>query len=192
MVLKPQDVYVALKIASSKSDRAPYAQLAAELFMSPSEVHASVQRAQEAHLLHSGQLKNRPNFAALEEFLVHGLKYAFPATRGGPLRGLPTSYAAEPLLSMIAPGSDPVPVWPTSEGKQRGMAFEPLHRGAPQAALHDPVFYEYLILADALRDGRIRERKLAASELHRRFREPNVQSKSEATDCRRAALAAVA
>ena len=52
MVLKPQDVYVALKIAASRSDRAPYHQLALELIMSPSEVHASVQRAQAAHLLH--------------------------------------------------------------------------------------------------------------------------------------------
>lgn len=72
MVLKPQDVYVALKIVASQADRAPYSQLAAELVMSPSEVHASVRRAEGSHLLHGPQRKNRPNFSALEEFLLHG------------------------------------------------------------------------------------------------------------------------
>jgi len=178
MVLKPQDVYVALKIAADGADRAPYGQLGLALFMSPSEVHGSVQRAQTAHLLHGERLKHRPNFAALEEFLVHGLKYAFPAERGTMTRGVVTSYAAEPLRSMIARGSDPVPVWPYEEGKQRGIGFEPLYRSAPQAALRDPAFYEYLVLADALRDGRIRERKIAEIELHRRFQEANVQLQS--------------
>ena len=178
MVLKPQDVYVVLKIAASRSDRAPYAQLAIELAMSTSEVHASVQRAQSAHLLHGPKLKNRPNFAALEEFLVHGLKYAFPAERGTLTRGVATSYAAEPLRSIVTQGNDPPPVWPYEGGKQRGIAFVPLYRSAPQAALRDPAFHEYLVLADALRDGRIRERKTAEVELHRRFKESSVQPKS--------------
>ena len=68
-MLKPQDVYVALKIAAVRSDRPPYSKLAADLVMSPSEVHASVQRAQSSHLLHGPRLKNRPNFGAIEEFL---------------------------------------------------------------------------------------------------------------------------
>jgi DNA-binding Lrp family transcriptional regulator len=65
MVLKPQDVYVARKIVASRSDRPPYSQLAAELVMSPSEVHASVRRAQSSRLLHGPRMKNRPNFGAL-------------------------------------------------------------------------------------------------------------------------------
>ncbi len=177
MVLKPQDVYVALKIVAAKSDRAPYSLLAAELVMSPSEVHASVQRAQGCQLLHGPRLKNRPNFSALEEFLVHGLKYVFPPERGELTRGVPTSYAAEPLRGLIVQGSEPSPVWPYEEGKQRGIAFEPLYRTAPIAALRDPSFYEYLVLVDALRDGRVRERKIAESELHRRFREARERRK---------------
>lgn len=171
MALKPQDVYVALKIAAGKSRRAPYSQLAGELVMSPSEVHASVKRAQLAHLLHGAKLHNRPNFAALEEFLVHGLKYVFPAERGELTRGVATSYAAEPLRSVITQSNEPAPVWPYEEGKQRGIAFEPLYKTAPIAALRDRSFYEYLVLADALRDSRIRERKYAEQELHRRFRQ---------------------
>lgn len=81
MVLKPQDVYVVLKIVAVNSDRPPYASLAAELGMSSSEVRASVQRAERCHLLHGPGLKNRPNFSALEEFLVHGHKYVFPPER---------------------------------------------------------------------------------------------------------------
>ena len=85
MVLKPQDVYVALKIVAAKSIRAPYSQLAVELAMSPSEVHASVQRAEKSHLLHGPRLRNRPNFSALEEFLLHGIKYIFrPNGEGSP------------------------------------------------------------------------------------------------------------
>ena|ERR1700687_2952539 len=171
MALKPQDVYVALKLLAARKDRAPYSLLAAELVMSPSEVHASVKRAEESHLLHGPRLKNRPNFGALEEFLVHGLKYAFPAERGELTRGVATSYAAAPLRNVIARGKEPAPVWPYAHGKQRGIAFAPLYKTAPIAALRDPVFYQYLALADALRDGRARERKLAEEELHRRFRE---------------------
>jgi DNA-binding Lrp family transcriptional regulator len=178
MVLKPQDIYVTLKIVAGSSRRAPYSQLADELGMSSSEVHASVKRAQFARLLQGPQLLDRPNFSALEEFLVHGLKYAFPAERGEFTRGVPTSYAAEPLRGVIAPGSEPVPGWPYDDGRQRGVALEPLYRSAPKAALRDPVFYEYLVLADALRDGRVRERKYAEDELSRRFRKADERIKS--------------
>jgi len=143
-----------------------------------SEVHASVRRAEGSHLLHGPQRKNRPNFSALEEFLLHGLKYVFPPERGELTRGVPTSYAAEPLRSIITQGNEPSPVWPYEEGKQRGIAFEPLYKTAPIAALRDSSFYEYLALADALRDGRVRERKTAEAELCRRLREANERLKS--------------
>src|SRR5271169_4683591 len=106
MVLKPQDIYVALKIVAANSRRAPYAELAGELGMSPSEVHASVKRAQIARLLHGPELGTRPNFAALQEFLVHGLKYAFPAQHGQVTRGVPTSYAAPPLKNEFVLGDE--------------------------------------------------------------------------------------
>lgn len=55
--------------------------------MSPSEVHAPMQRARRSHLLHGPQLKGRPNFRALEEFLPHGLTYIFSPERGELTRG---------------------------------------------------------------------------------------------------------
>lgn len=170
MVLKPQDVYVLLKLVSAGSRRAPYAQLAAELVMSASEVHACVQRAQTSRLLHGPELEHRPNITAVEEFLLHGLKYAFPAEHGEITRGVPTSYAAEPLCHVITMGNEPLPVWPYEEGSHRGVAFAPLYKTAPKAALRDPSFYEYLALADALRNGRTRERKLAEELLVTRMR----------------------
>lgn len=178
MALKPQDIYVVLKLVAAQSLRAPYSQLARELAMSPSEVHACVKRAQASHLLHGPALKNRPNMAALEEFLVHGLKYVFPAERGEPTRGVPTSYGADPLRGFIAADGDAIPVWPYAEGGRRGVAFAPLYKTAPMAALRDRPFYEYLVLADALRDGRVRERKIAEAELHRRLRQADVRFKS--------------
>lgn len=169
MSLKAQDVYVVLKIIAAESRRPPYARLAADLGMSASEVHASVKRAQSARLLHGPESDSRPNLSAVEEFLIHGLKYVFPAERGNFTRGVPTSYAAEPLRRRIPPSTEPIPVWPHAEGKDRGIALPPLHKSAPVAALRDAQFYEYLALTDALRDGRARERKYAEEELHQRL-----------------------
>jgi hypothetical protein len=45
----------------------------------------------------------------------------------------------------------------------------PLYRSAPEAALRDPQLYELLVLVDAMRAGRARERKLASDELGRRL-----------------------
>ena len=169
MALKPQDVYVVLKLVAARA-RPPYSHLALELVMSPSEVHACVKRASASGLLHGPALENRPNIAALEEFLTHGLKYAFPAERGQITRGVATSYGAPPLRALITPTDDPIPVWPYEKGKQRGVSLAPLYKTAPIAALRDEAFYKLLALADALRDGRVRERKIAEVQLHRRLR----------------------
>ena len=170
MALKPQDIVVILKLCGYGLNRPPFAQMAADLSMSSSEVHAALKRAQAAHLIHGPDMNSQPNFSAIEEFLVHGVKYAFPAEHGGSTRGVPTSYAAAPLNRLIAAGKEPIPVWPHPEGKKRGIALAPLYKTVPDAALRDPALYEKLALVDALRDGRIRERKLAEQELKKLLR----------------------
>lgn len=170
MILKPQDVVVALKLLGYDSRRPPLAQIARELSLSSSEVHAAIKRAQAANLLHGSELSNRPNVSSLEEFLIHGIKYAFPAEHGGRSRGVPTSYAAAPLNRLIVAGDEPIPVWPYYKGEMRGVAFVPLYKSAPIAALRDPLLYEQLALIDALRDGRARERQLAEQELIKSLR----------------------
>jgi hypothetical protein len=191
--LKPQDVLVVLKLCSiaarspgERSRRPGMAVLGAELGMSSSEVHAAMRRCKDSGLLQSDAAvppeesapplkmkgrpgSERPNVSAIEEFLVHGLKYAFPPRRGEPTRGVPTSYGAPPLDKIIRAGADPVPVWPWAEGKVRGVSFEPLYRTVPFAALQDVELYELLALTDALRDGRARERKTAADLLKKRL-----------------------
>jgi len=158
-----------LKLLKAGSKRPTYAQLAVDLYMSPSEVHASMQRARAARLIHGPELGDRVNVKGLEEFLVHGIKYAFPAEKGGMTRGMPTASAAEPL-SLKMTQEDPVPVWPFEQGSRRGYAFSPLYRRAPQAALKDHDLYELLALVDALRDGGARERDLAKRALSVRLK----------------------
>jgi len=172
MYLKPQDVVVLIKLLEYGSKRPPYAQVAKELFLSASEVHASVQRARRARLLGGGDRQEAPILTALEEFLIHGLKYAFPPQRGELTRGVPTAFAAEPLKSRISGGDDPPPVWPFAEGNVRGYSFAPLYKTVPQAALRDPFLYEMLALIDAIRDGKARERQMAVEEIKARLQEP--------------------
>lgn len=166
MMLKPQDIVVVMKLCGyARNARPPYGTIATELKMSASEIHSAVQRLKISHLLHGSEMNEKPNLSALEEFLIHGVKYAFPATRGGLTRGMPTSYAAEPLCRLIKAGSEPVPVWADPRGTTRGIALAPLYKSVPEAAKLDSLLYERLALIDAIRDGRARERNLAEKEL---------------------------
>jgi DNA-binding Lrp family transcriptional regulator len=176
MNLKPQDVVVALKLCGYPKGRPPISVIASELGLSPSEVHGAIQRLKSSRLLHGPALKDKPNISGLEEFLVHGLKYAFPARHGEVTRGVPTSYAAEPLKSEIDSSNDLPPVWPWHDGDTRGVGLEPLYKNVPQAALRDPALYQLLALVDAIRDGRARERKLAERDLVHRLKSIHGQS----------------
>jgi DNA-binding Lrp family transcriptional regulator len=178
MPLKPQDIVVALKICTYERKRPPISVIAADLNMSPSEIHAAIKRLQQSRLLHGPEMQEKPNFSALEEFLLHGVKYAFPAEHGPMTRGVPTSFAAPPLKDEIASGDELPPVWPWRDGEARGIALAPLYRTAPGAALRDPLLYELLALVDAIRDGRARERKIAEKELIDRLRTENVKAQS--------------
>ena len=172
-VLRPQDVVVLLKLAIPESP-VSYLELAHELGISGSEVHAAVRRASKAGLLNISTL--RPKREALLEFLLHGLKYVFPAERGASTRGVPTGYAAPPLRShfvsepLVGVSARRIPVWPDPEGEARGEELKPLYRSVPKAARRDPKLYELLVLVDAIRSGGARERHLAEDELTKRLR----------------------
>lgn len=168
MNLKPQDVYILLKLVALGEHHWSYASVAGDLFMSASEVHAGIKRVVAARLMHSPS--GRPLKKSLEEFLVHGIKYAFPPDRGGLTRGVPTGYAAPPLRNIIAQTDDPPPVWPDPKGHTRGYEFSPLYKTVPKAALKDNALYELLAIVDAIRDGRAREREIAVVELKVRLK----------------------
>lgn len=172
--MKPQDILIALKIqslcdeAGGASAPWPQRRLASETGVSLSEVSAACRRLAQAGLLDAaGRRIVRP---ALREFLVHALKYVFPAAPGEMSRGLPTGYAAPPLRDeFLASSDDPPPVWPDARGPVRGAALQPLYKSVPKAARRDPRLYEYLALADAVRAGRARERAMAVQILSKRL-----------------------
>ncbi len=167
MILKPQDIVILLALALPSERESTNRTLAADLFMSTSEISGGISRLRTARLLRS-DIK-QPMKRAMEEFLLCGVKYAYPPDRGGQTRGLPTSYAAPPLSRLIVqPNTDP-PVWPDPAGPVRGYSFSPLYRTVPQAAMKDTRLYEMLALLDALRDGRLREVEAASQELKKRL-----------------------
>lgn len=169
MVLKPQDVLVVLKLVALGSRSWSYAWLAVQLGMSPSQLHSAVKRALEAQLAVRKGEDIVPHIRNLEEFLVHGLKYVFVPERGELTRGMPTGHAAPPLDKHFVSSSEPPPVWPEARGSVRGVAFSPLYSLARGAARADPQLYELLVLVDAIRGGRARERELAIKELKKRL-----------------------
>ncbi len=82
---------------------------------------------------------------------------------------MPTAHAAPPLVDKFASSAEPPPVWPDPEGEARGTAFSPIYKAAPRAARQDAQLYELLVLVDAIRDGRAREREFAVTELKGRL-----------------------
>ena len=161
--LLSQDVVVLAKLVAYGGDRPSMAQVAGDLSLSASQVHASLKRLERSRLLDAQT--GRPLLKAVEEFLLHAVKYVFPAQRGEPTRGLPTAHAAAPLRAQIVSAGELPPVWPDPDGDVRGTSFEPLHRAVPDAARKDRRLHELLALVDAVRDGRVRERQLAEKAL---------------------------
>ena len=170
IMLRPQDVVVLLRLSLDRGPAPTYAALADELKLTASEIHAGVERAMAAQLLRRDAAgKPAVMLEPLRLFVQHGLRYCFPATRGTMTRGVPTSYAAPPMLSLIVQPGEAPPVWPYKAGMVRGVAFYPLYPTVPEAALGNPALYELLVLVDAIRGGSLRERALAIAQLDKRW-----------------------
>lgn len=172
-MLKPQDIVILLKILSIKNlshEMLPQNRVAALLCMSASEVNAGMKRLIFSGLLSPVIANDRtkkivytPNKKACEECLISGVKYFFPVQLGTYSRGIATSYAAPILEEHLIIGDDPIPVWPYGDGDKRGLALEPLYSSVPKSLTQfpDQLFYELLVLVDAIRSGRARERNIA-------------------------------
>lgn len=168
VALKPQDLLVLLAL-SARGAATTYADLAAQTGLAGSAVHSSLKRAAAAGLVRYQDRQPVLLKPQLREFVLYGAKYAFPAISGRLTRGVPTAYAAAPLNKVIAPSSDPPPVWPHKTGSVRGIGLVPLYPSVPEAALRDEKLYALLALFDALRSGQTRERNLAQSMLEERI-----------------------
>lgn len=168
-VLRALDVLVVLKLLAQPSREWTYKDLGESIGVSASQTFSAVNQAARSGLLYFPALQKSLNRANIREFLVHGLKYAFPADRGSLTRGMPTAYAGPPLNRVLSSSPEPPPVWPTAQGSVRGVELAPLYKTAPKAAQHDSNLYELLVLVDAIREGRAREREIATRELTARL-----------------------
>jgi len=157
-VLQPIDIAVALAIALHP--HATYAALADTLEISTSTAHQAVQRLLASGLVRKLRVGLEANTGALEEFLSHGVRYAFPAHRGSRRRGVPTAHAAPVLHGALDGGVDPY-VWSSAEGTVVGVALVPLVKSAARLATRHPALYAALALVDAMRVGTARDREVA-------------------------------
>lgn len=164
--MRPHDVAILLKIVAINNHEWRTTDLANQLFISQSEISQSLFRNMNAGLIDSS--KKKVHAKSLYEFIVYGVKYAFPQRPGAIVKGMPTAHSALPLSKLIR-SSNTIYVWPDEEGSVRGEAIEPLYPTIPKAAKIDSVFYELMSLVDAIRVGKSREYEIAVQELEKRI-----------------------
>ena len=183
-MMKSQDIVILLKLVSleheerqgllyPKTDHdGPFSVrgLESSLGISKTEVNASIKRSISSGLatkVHDGRAK--PNRRNLCNFIVHGLKFVFPAIPGAMTRGVPTAFAAPPLKNLLISAGEYIYVWPFAKGSNMGQSVEPLFKSVPEAAVKDACLYEYLALVDAIRLGNQRETGLAVERISERL-----------------------
>jgi len=166
VVLQPIDVPVALSISLRPGQT--FASLGAELQISPSTAHQAVRRLVAAGLVFSRGGKHEVNVAGLEEFLTHGVRYAFPPERGRRQRGVPTAHSLTAVHAILGGASEPL-VWPSPRGKVAGTSLTPLAPAAAELIEKHPDLYELLALVDLLRVGTARDRVVAGELLSERL-----------------------
>lgn len=157
---KPFDVVVAVRLLRPAGT---LASIAEDLASAPSQVHAALMRLELAGLLKAEKRLTNPR--ALLEFLVGGVRYAFPVQRGPLTSGVPTAYSASPLSSVV--DAIDVVVWPAPKLTDgvRGFSLTPLFPRAFSLRERDPATYRMLTVIDALRLGDLRLRQHAKEAL---------------------------
>lgn len=132
--------------------------------ISKSQVSGALRRCVAVGLAHADRRTGRlrAHRRALHGFVVHGLKYVFPAARGALVRGIPTTHAAPVLAGRLLSAGEHVDVWEDAHGTVLGQRIEPLHHAVTHAVRRDATLYAMLALMDAIRLGRGRESALAA------------------------------
>ena len=186
--MKSQDIVVLLKLVSleeqedaaapgefykSFQGEAPYSVRGLEslLGISKTEVNASIKRSLSSGLAIKDRDAGRakPHRRNLYNFIVHGLKFVFPAKPGAMTRGVPTAFAAPMLKSLLIGAGEYIHVWPSAHGQDMGQSVPPLFKTVPDALQKDERLYEYLALVDAIRLGNQREVGLAGERLSERL-----------------------
>ncbi|MEO7522296.1 MAG: MarR family transcriptional regulator [Gemmatimonas sp.] len=161
-ILRPFDIGVALRLLLVPEDR--YEPLAAALVTSTSAVHRSVARLGLAGICRpSSRTVARDAF---HEFLLHGVRFAFPPMVGPERTGMPTSVAHPTVHQLLRHSTESSPlVWASDLGDEQASSIAPLFAGVPAVASRDPRLHELLAVVDVLRTGSARERKLVGDWL---------------------------
>jgi len=150
---------VVLQLAAAP--RGTFRELAASVGLSLGEAHNSVKRLEMAHL--ASPASGSINVQGTLEFVLHGVPYAFPAQVGPERRGIPTAFKASPIADQIE--SPEAFVWPSTSGRARGASLVPLCPSPGDVWERNQPLYELLVLVDAIRVGRARERDMARKYL---------------------------
>lgn len=179
MEIKPQDIVVAIDLATAKvlpgttspidsalSSRA----IAERLGLSLGAVSQSYQRLKALGLVVSDvgtwSGRYRANTTGLREFIAHGIKYySHPEVVGvGP--GMATGWSAPPMkdMSLMVPPETPY-VWADSGASERGEQITPIHKSAVNLAKRNELAYALLALIDIMRLGKYREQEVARKHL---------------------------
>lgn len=157
--IKAQDIILLMKLVvhpgMSQKD------LAQELSISTAEISHGMKRLKVSQLMNQDGSINKE---AVIEFLVHGLKYIFPAEFGTLGAGIPTAYA-KPAFKYVRYKKDDIYVWSHPQGNKRGIILKPIYPTLPDACLSDDQLYTLAALAEMIRMGRAREKNIAAEEI---------------------------
>lgn len=166
-MVRPADVVVLFALMGGPGESWTIRSLAHRLGVPHPKVQRALERLARAGLYDAH--RRRLVLSAVEEFLVHALKYLDPIEEGPLARGLPTAWAAEPLRGMFADSDEAPPVWPYAYGTVRGPSVQPLDEVLPSLIKRWPEVAELAALADAVRLRDRRARELAIGLLHDRI-----------------------
>ncbi|MBL8027644.1 MAG: hypothetical protein JNL74_14580 [Fibrobacteres bacterium] len=167
--MKSQELFVALKLLAYGRKPWIYEEIAQSLKIGVASLHRSVKALAYADLFNIEYMCI--NCAAFEEFLLHGVKYVFPAKPGAIVRGMPTAHSAPAFKSIFKASTQDFYVWPHNNFDNKGVSVEPLYSSAPEASLNDPKLYSLLACIDILRIGKAREKVIAINLLKKIFTE---------------------
>jgi hypothetical protein len=173
--IRPQDILVLLRLVQPSREKMRQIDIGYELGISPSEVGMGLNRLLKAKLIN---FNGQPVFAAVKEFLIHGLKYFYPVDPGPITRGIPTAHSAPPMNKHFNLEKNENYVWPSPRGKITGQSIIPLYKSAVNLVDKNKDVYELLTLIDTIRVGRAREVYMAEKELIARL-ELGLRSKNQ-------------
>lgn len=161
--MRPQDIAILLKIIAMGDSEWRLQSLADSMSISLSEISESLNRSRIAGLIDYRKEKiNRHN---LFEFLIHGVRYVFPAEPGSLAKGIPTAHSYEYMRRFFK--SEMNYVWREPSGEILGIVIEPFYKKQVEAVKKDEIFHKIMALIDVIRVGRVREQKVAIDELKR-------------------------